>query len=78
VVEKPKLVDFESIFMYMMIFGAIAGTGEGVVGGWFATCVCCQYPGSAWPSCRLVLRQAQLRGGGRTGCGACCQLVGSA
>lgn len=29
VVEKAKLVDMEGIFMYLMIFAALAGTGMG-------------------------------------------------
>jgi len=28
VVEKPKLVDMEGIFMYLMIFAALGGTGD--------------------------------------------------
>lgn len=37
VVEKPKLVDMEGIFMYLMIAAALGGTG-GVAapGGWAA------------------------------------------
>lgn len=34
VVEKPKLVDMEGIFMYLMIAAALGGTG-----GWVLLCV---------------------------------------
>lgn len=33
VVEKPKLVDMEGIFMYLMIAAALGGTG-----GWLLPC----------------------------------------
>lgn len=33
VVEKPKLVDMEGIFMYLMIFGLLGGAGEMGSGG---------------------------------------------
>lgn len=33
VVEKPKLVDMEGIFMYLMIAAALGGTGVCVCGG---------------------------------------------
>lgn len=33
VVEKPKLVDMEGIFMYIMIIGVLGGSGEGARAG---------------------------------------------
>ena len=61
VVEKPKLVDMEGIFMYLMIFGALAGTGAAgsthwqLGGGRGDTC---SVFGTFKPSCACGLRRS--------------------
>lgn len=54
VVEKPKLVDMEGIFMYLMIAAALGGTG---VGGALLGCglVCCAIGSSNHPAWQLGL-----------------------
>lgn len=62
VVEKPKLVDMEGIFMYIMIIGVLGGSGEGArVGGGACGCASLCAPAASprhiwsavqcWPAC---------------------------